>query len=194
MVTCWHFKNWSVGRLKKGRLDRQTPTAEWRATHGCLDAASWCWLRSTTRVESQVKSVSRHKTRAEEKRHAEKQQRSIIFNPDCNINRKKKADENWPNWLTTWIVQFQVGCTKYFFFLMKPNGHKKLHSVNQSSFLLRTEKRMLWHAGLFSLNCELCHWRRTTHEASSLVDSVISEEHFRPFSLLFSSSPSCPIF
>ena len=29
------------------------------------------------------------------------------------------------------------------FFLMKPNGHKKLHSVNQSSFLLRTEKRML---------------------------------------------------
>ena len=106
----------------------------------------------------------------------------------------KKADENWPNWLTTWIVQFQVGCTKYFFFLMKPNGHKKLHSVNQSSILLRTEKRMLWHAGLFSLNCELCHWRRTTHEASSLVDSVISEEHFRPFSLLFSSSPSCPIF
>ena len=80
------------------------------------------------------------------------------------------------------------------FFLVKPNGHKKLHSVNQSSFLLRTEKRMLWHAGLFSLNCELCHWRRTTHEASSLVDSVISEEHFRPFSLLFSSSPSCPIF
>ena len=104
------------------------------------------------------------------------------------------------SWRKLTKLTYNLNCTipswlhKVFFFLMKPNGHKKLHSVNQSSILLRTEKRMLWHAGLFSLNCELCHWRRTTHEASSLVDSVISEEHFRPFSLLFSSSPSCPIF
>ena len=85
MVTCWHFKNWSVWRQERKTWSSDTNGWVTRDARMRCRFMMPCWEVLLV-LKVKKSSVSRHKTRAKEKRHAEKQR--------CNTKRKKDDEKS----------------------------------------------------------------------------------------------------